>query len=270
VAKLVVPGGNGFIGSEICRIAVQNGHEVAAFGRTGRPALTPAEHPWTQEVEWRAADVFAPDTWRDLLADADAVVHSIATIREQPDRNVTFDRINAESVLLAADEAVEAGVDAFVFLSVRDKPPVVPQTFLSTKRRAERALHEQYPELRTVSLRPNLVYGSRKPGTSTLAAVLHQLEGLRPHPYASRAGRPLPVEFVAAAAVQSAVTDTMEGTLSLSQIDDLGRTSGLVAPASVERPSLTPLLLGLSGAALGGWLLNRWLQRGDESSRTVS
>ena len=52
--KLVVPGGNGFIGSEICRIAVQNGHEVAAFGRTGRPALTPAEHPWTQEEIGRA------------------------------------------------------------------------------------------------------------------------------------------------------------------------------------------------------------------------
>jgi len=258
VAKLVVPGGNGFIGSEICRVAVQNGHEVAAFGRTGRPALTPARHPWTQEVTWRAADVFEPDTWRDLLDDADAVVHSIATIQEDPGRGVTFDRVNAESALLAADEAVEAGADTFVFLSVRDNPPVVSHNFLATKRRAERTLHEQYSDLRTVSLRPNLVYGAQKTGTSTLAAVLTQLRGAVPHPYAAPDGRPLPVEFMAASAVQAAVTDTMAGTLTIPQIEDTGRTSGLVDPSKTSDPSLTPLLLGLGGAALGTWLLSRW------------
>jgi uncharacterized protein YbjT (DUF2867 family) len=263
--RLVVLGGNGFIGTEICRIAVQNGHEVAALGRTGRPALTPARHPWTQEVTWRAADVFEPDTWRDLLDDADAVVHSIATIQEDPDRGVTFDRMNAESVLLAADEAMEAGADAFVFLSVRDKPPVVPHDFLAAKRRAERTLHEQYSELRTVSLRPNLVYGPQKTGTATLAAALNTLKGACPHPYASDAGRPLPVEYVAATAVQAAATDTMEGTLTVPQIEDIGRTSGLIDPDDVTGPSLTPFLLGLGGTALGAWLLKRWLQDNDET-----
>ena len=258
VAKLVVPGGNGFIGTEICRVAVQNGHEVAAFGRTGRPALTPARHPWVQDVEWRAADVFAPNTWRDLLDEADAVVHTIATIRERPGHDVTFDRVNADSALLAAEEAIGADVDSFVFLSVRDKPPFVPYAFLSAKRRAERGLREDCPSLRTATLRPNLVYGDRKAGTPTLAAVLNQGRGLQPHPYASTEGRPLPVEFVAAAAVQAAVTSTMEGILTVPQIDDIGRTSGLVDPDAVSTPSLTPLLLGLGGTALGAWLLRRW------------
>ena len=258
MAKLVVPGGNGFIGTEICRVAVQNGHDVAALGRTGRPALTPARHPWMQEVEWRAADIFAPDTWRDLLDGADALVHSIATIREAPDRNITFDRVNADSVLVAADEAVDAGLSAFVFLSVRDKPPVVPYSFLSAKRRAERALHEEYPALRTVSLRPNLVYGTRQPGTSTLAAVLNQLRSASPHPYATEDGRPLPVEYVAAAAVKAAVTPTMEGRLTIPQIDDVARTSGFIDLDAVPTPSLLPLLGGMAGTALGTWLLRRW------------
>ncbi|WP_263788593.1 NAD-dependent epimerase/dehydratase family protein [Salinibacter grassmerensis] len=258
MAKLVVPGGNGFIGTEICRVAVQNGHEVAAFGRTGRPALTPARHPWVQDVEWRAADVFDADAWRDMLDDADAVVHTIATIREYPDRNVTFDRVNAESALRTAEAAVAADVDAFVFLSVRDKPPLVPYAFLSAKRRAERALQEAHPSLRSVTLRPNLVYGDRKTGTPTLAAVLNQGQSLRPHPYATAEGRPLPVEFVAAAAVQAAVSSTMEGTLTVPQIDDVGRTSGLVDPDAVSTPTLTPLLAGLGGTALGTWLLRRW------------
>jgi nucleoside-diphosphate-sugar epimerase len=258
MAKLLVPGGNGFIGSEICRIAVQNGHDVAAFGRTGRPALTPARHPWVQEVEWRAASVFAPDTWRDLLDDADAVVHCIATIREAPDRNVTYERVNGESPLQVAQEAVEAGVDSFVFLSVRDKPPFVSNRFLKAKRHAERGLSEEYPALRTVSLRPNLVYGRRKRGSSTLAAVLDRLPSGLSAGYAHEKGRPLPVEIVAAAAVHGALTSTLEGTCSVPQIDDLGRTSGLIDPDAISEPSLTPLLAGVGGTALAAWLLRRW------------
>jgi uncharacterized protein YbjT (DUF2867 family) len=260
MARLVVAGGNGFIGAEVCRVAVQNGHDVAAFGRTGRPALTPARHPWTQDVEWRAADVFAPGTWRDLLEGADALVHSIAAIREAPERNVTFERVNGESVLHAAQAAADAGVDGFVFLSVRDTPPFVSDRFLAAKRRAERELPAQYDALRTAVLRPNLVFGARRRGSATLAGILHRMPGAA-SPYASTEGRPLPVELVAAAAVHAAVTPTLEGTLSVDQIEDLGRTSGLVAPDALSEPTLTPLLAGLGGAAVGGWLLRRWWTR---------
>lgn len=256
--KLIVAGGNGFIGSEICRVAVQNGHEVAAFGRTGRPVLRPAGHPWVQDVEWRAANVFEPDAWRDLLEGADAIVHCIATIRERPARDETFERVNAESAMIAAEEAATAGVDGFVFLSVRDKPPFIPPAFLSAKRRVEREIPEQFPSLRVVSLRPNLVYGPGNRGSATLAAVLNRVPAWDVGGYASSDGHPLPVELVAAAAVHAAVTSTLEGTLSVAQIEDLGRTSGLVDPDDLSEPSLAPLILGLGGAALGVWLLRRW------------
>ncbi|MFP4227858.1 MAG: NAD-dependent epimerase/dehydratase family protein, partial [Salinivenus sp.] len=251
--KLVVPGGNGFIGSEICRIAVRNGHEVAAFGRTGRPNLSPAQHPWVSDVEWRAADALDPKTYRDLFDGADALIHSVATIREQPDEGVTFDRVNAQSAFQAAEAAVDADLDAFVFLSVRDKPPVVSPTFLSAKRRVERTFPDRFPSLRFATLRPNLVFGRQRPGTATMAAVLDRLPGGL-HGYSARAGRPLPVELVAAAAVHTAATDTLSGILDVDQIADLGRTSGLIDPAEVSEPSLTPLLASLGGTALAGWL----------------
>lgn len=256
--KLVVPGGNGFIGSDVCRVAVQNGHEVAAFGRTGRPALSPARHPWVSQVTWRAADLFALDTWRDLLDGADAVVHCIATIRQDPKQDRTFDRVNAESALRAARAAADAGVGAFVFLSVRDKPPFVSGQFMVAKRRAERELPEREPSLRVVTLRPNLVFGARRRGTATIAALLDQWPSGADHGYAAEAGRPLPVEFVAAAAVQAALTPTLAGTLDVDQIADIARTSGLVSLDEVSDASLAPLLTGLGGAALGGWLLRRW------------
>ena len=261
MARLVIPGGNGFIGSELCRVAVQNGHDVAAFGRTGRPDLAPARHPWMNDVEWRAADVFTPDAWRDLLDDADAVIHSIATIREDPANNVTFNRVNGESVLQVAQTAVDAGVDTIVFLSVRDTPPFVPQRFLDAKRWAERELAEQYPSLRQGVLRPNLVFGPGRPGSAVIAAALRQCPGGIAGGYATRHGRPLPVEVVAAAAVHAAVTPTLSGTLSVDQIDDLGRTSGLIRPDAASSPAYAKLWGGLGGTLLAGWLLKRWWPR---------
>jgi nucleoside-diphosphate-sugar epimerase len=202
--------------------------------------------------------VFEPDTWRDLLEGADAVVHSIATLREAPAQGVTFDRVNAESAVLVADEAVDAGVEGFVFLSVRDKPPVVPAAFLTAKRRAEREITDRHPGLRTVTLRPNLVFGPRRRGSASIAGVLEHLPAGVAGGYAERDGRPLPVELVAAAAVHAALTPTLSGTLTVPQIADLGHTSGLVDLDTLSTPTLTPLLTGLGGAALGAWLLRRW------------
>ena len=258
MARLVIPGGNGFIGSELCRVAVQNGHDVAAFGRTGRPDLAPARHPWMNEVEWRAADIFTPDAWRDLLDGADAVIHSLATIREDPANNVTFNRVNGESVLQAAQTAADADVDGFVLLSVRDKPPFVPQGFLDAKRWAERELREQFPSLRRVVLQPNLVFGPGRPGSAMIAAALNQLPRGTAGGYAAQEGRPLPVEVVASAAVHAAVTPTLIGTLSVDQIEDLGLTSGLIRPDDASAPAYAQLWGALGGTLLGGWLLKRW------------
>ena len=258
MARLVITGGNGFIGSELCRVAVQNGHDVAAFGRTGRPDLAPARHPWMNEVEWRAADVFTPDAWRDLLDGADAVIHAIATIREDPANNVTFNRVNGESMLQAAQTAADADVEGFVLLSVQDKPPFVPQGFLDAKRWAERELREQYPSLRQVVLRPNLVFGPGRPGSAMIAAALNQLPRGTAGGYAAHEGRPLPVEVVAAAAVHAAVTPTLSGPLSIDQIEDLGLTSGLIRPDAASSPAYAKLWGALGGTLLGGWLLKRW------------
>lgn len=258
MAKLVLPGGNGFIGTEICRIAIRHGHEVAAFGRTGRPPLTPARHPWIEEVEWRAANVLAPDTWRDLLAGADAVIYLIGALREAPARGVTFERLLTEAALRVAEEAVRASVNSYVYLSAQDKPPLIADDFLTAKRAAEHRLSEEYSALRTVSLRPNLVFGPQRMGSATLAAVLAQSHGIKASGYGSSRGRSLPVELVAAAAIQAATTDTLKGVLDVTQIEELGRTSGLIDLAEVPEPSLRPLLTGLGGAVLGAWLLRKW------------
>jgi uncharacterized protein YbjT (DUF2867 family) len=255
--RIVIPGGNGFIGSTIARLAVGAGHDAVAFGRSGRPDL-PDGAAWARSVEWRAADVFAPQAWGDALEGADAVVHCIGALR--PPGDETFDRVNADAALRVAERAAEAGVGAFVFLSVRDTPPLVPGRFLAAKRRAEREIPRRYPALRWVSLRPNLVFGPGRPGSAPLAALLRAARGLA-GPYSTLRGRPLPVEVVAAAAVHAAVEPSVSGVLNVEQVDDLGRTSGLVAPDAVSEASLAPVLAGLGTAAAAAWLVRRWLKR---------
>ena len=78
-AKLVVLGGNGFIGREVCRQAIEHGHRVVGLGRSGRPAVSAS---WAGRVDWVAADVLRPEDWRGHLDGATAVVHSIAILRE--------------------------------------------------------------------------------------------------------------------------------------------------------------------------------------------
>ena len=255
--KLVVPGGNGFVGQHICRLTVEAGHEVIAFGRSGAPDLTPVRNPWINKVEWHACDIFDVGAWRPLLDGADAVIYCIGTITQDVERGITFDRVNGESAILAADVAAEAGVGTFVKLSVQDKPPFVSGRFLASMRRPERSIPQQHPELRCVFLRPNLIFGGERPGTGTAGALMQAVGNAIPFGYGDPSGRPLPVQLVAAAAVHAAVTDTLSGCLDVDQVAGIGRTSGLVDIDDLPEASLQPFLASVGGAAVGYWLLKR-------------
>ena len=203
--ELLVTGGNGFIGREVCRLACADGHDVTSVARSGPP---PAEHrgPWARDVEWVAADVFAPHEWRERLLGVDAVVHSIGIISEAPKKGVTFERINGDAGIVTALESERADVTRFVYVSSSTKPPLVRDAYLTAKRRAERAIADL--DLETVVLRPGPVYGPAQPHFSTVLnkslALLGRFDWL-----AARWGadRPLALETVARATYDAAVRD---------------------------------------------------------------
>ena len=51
--KLLVLGGSGYLGSRICRAAVEAGYKVTALSRRGGP---PKMDPALEQVEWRIGD----------------------------------------------------------------------------------------------------------------------------------------------------------------------------------------------------------------------
>lgn len=218
MSTLLVVGGSGFIGREVCRLAVRNGHEVRSVSRSGRPAIDAA---WTDDVSWTSADLFRPNAWRDRLDGVDAVVHAVGTLSESPTDGTTFERVNGDAAILTALEAERAGVDAYVFLSAAVKPPGVRNAYLTAKRRAEAAIADL--DLAAITLRPGPVYGSGQPHLPTVVNTLLRFVA-SVSPIADRLGeaRPLSVETVARATYRTAL-DPDETLLDVADIRNLGR-----------------------------------------------
>lgn len=216
--KIVVTGGNGFIGSEVCRRALAAGYATVGVARGGRPDGAGA---WAERVEWIAADVLQPEAWRGALDGATAIVHCIGIIREHPGRGVTFERVNGDAAIVVADTAVDAGVGSFVFLSAAEGIPLVSREYLRAKRRAEREIAAL--PLRSAFLRPGFVYG---PGrrASYLPAALMTVARAVPfvaawvHPM-----RALPVGVVARAALRAATEPGIAGVVDTDAIERLGK-----------------------------------------------
>ncbi|KAI1281277.1 NAD(P)-binding protein [Xylaria sp. FL0933] len=85
--RLVVCGGNGFLGSRICKYAVQRGWDVTSISRSGAPkwdAVTSSATPpsWSHKVTWERGDILRPATYAPLLKGADFVVHSMGILLE--------------------------------------------------------------------------------------------------------------------------------------------------------------------------------------------
>jgi len=215
--RVLVTGGNGFIGREVCRRAVEAGHAVVGLARRGRPAGAEA---WMDRVEWVAADVLDPGAWRVHLDGCGAVIHCVGIIAENRKSGATFERVNGDSAIAAAEEAERAAVGAFVFISASALPPGVGAGYIQAKRRAEDRIHRLAP--RAVILRPGFVYGTGRLPSLPLAALIQLATYLPVVGAGARGSRPLPVDTVARAALRGATDAAVQGVLDIDAIERLG------------------------------------------------
>ena len=68
--KLIVFGGNGFVGTRVCEEALQTGLAVVSINRSGAPKVSA---PWTSEVEWISVSI----PFFIVAGTAALIVHSI-------------------------------------------------------------------------------------------------------------------------------------------------------------------------------------------------
>ncbi|KAK4190050.1 isoflavone reductase IRL [Podospora australis] len=102
--RIVVFGGNGFLGSRICKSAVARNWDVTSVSRSGTPSwptVTSTPHPpaWSTSVSWERADIFKPAQWIPLLSNADYVVHSLGILLEADYKGLVSGRENPLTAL---------------------------------------------------------------------------------------------------------------------------------------------------------------------------
>ncbi|CAN6609112.1 MIOREX complex component 2 [Trichomonascus vanleenenianus] len=79
--SMVVLGGTGFLGRQICAAALRSGWKVTSLSKSGTPP-TNGSIPISElsQIRWRKADAFEPSSYTEHLEGADAVVHTMGTI----------------------------------------------------------------------------------------------------------------------------------------------------------------------------------------------
>ncbi|KAF1350348.1 NAD(P)-binding protein [Lizonia empirigonia] len=112
--KLVVCGGNGFLGSRICRAAAHGGWSVVSVSRSGMPhwssvSSSPDPPPWSSKVTWVKGDMLDPSSYTAHLESTDAVIHTMGILLEADYKGVVSGRESPLAGLRRAFSATKAG-----------------------------------------------------------------------------------------------------------------------------------------------------------------
>jgi len=212
--KILVVGGNGFVGSAVCRAALSRGIEVTSISSSGKPYKTPKGHTpaWVERVEWRKADALNPATYADILPGVNAVVHTIGTLLDNTqykqklaegdvmgmlksiagrgtsagDQPSAYETLNYETAVRMCEAFVASKpvpgithVRPFIYVSAEDiNRPVVSVRYIETKRDAEKKIEEilrGHPQYRGVYVRPSMIYHPHLRPMTNIPATIFDL-----------------------------------------------------------------------------------------------
>lgn len=112
--KLVVCGGNGFLGSRICKAAAHRGWTVTSISRSGTPhwssvSSSPTPPDWAEKISWQKGDILDPASYTQHLEGADAVIHSMGILLEADYKGVISGRESPIKGLQRAFSRTKAG-----------------------------------------------------------------------------------------------------------------------------------------------------------------
>ncbi|ADB59536.1 NAD-dependent epimerase/dehydratase [Haloterrigena turkmenica DSM 5511] len=150
--KILVAGGTGFIGTNLCTELNDRGHEVTALSRNPSDADLPAG------VERATGDVSAYDSIAETVADHDAVVNlvSLSPLYQPPDEDA-HERVHLGGTANLVRAAEDGDVDRFVQISGLGADPDADTEFLRTKGEAEAVVRDSH--LAWTIVRPSVVFG---------------------------------------------------------------------------------------------------------------
>lgn len=131
-----------------------------------------------------------------------------------------------------AQEASQAAIPSFVYISAAAGTPILPSRYISTKREAESTIASTFPKIRSIFIRPGFLYDSSRKFTLPIAFagaagnILNSLVGGRLTPLVGAAvEKPLKADLVAEAVVEAIEDESVKGVVATERIEALATTA---------------------------------------------
>lgn len=225
--RLLVTGGAGYLGSELCRQALAHGHDVLATQHVAAPT-----HGRAVQLDVRDADAVE----RAFIRHGPDVVIHTAYVLNGPEMESTIvrgahnvasaaARVGARLVALSTDLVFDGEQGAPYDESAEPRPVM---DYGAAKLEAERLTFRAHPEALVV--RTSVLYGKTEPGPQEVLAFRDDVEF-----YTDEIRCPTRVDELAAALLELSVRDDLTGLLHVA------------APEAVSRLELARLLRAAHG-----------------------
>ncbi|SNZ06962.1 SDR family oxidoreductase [Cohaesibacter gelatinilyticus] len=172
--RILVLGGYGLIGAEICRTFLKAGHEVAGLART--PNLAARLLP---QIDWHHGDMrqmLKKEDWEHLVSDVDIVVNAAGALQDGLiDDLEAVHHLAIKACLIACEES---GVARFVQISATGASREAATPFMRTKAAGDDAV--MAASMDWVILRPGLVLAPTAYGGTALLRLLAAVPYIQP------------------------------------------------------------------------------------------
>ncbi|HSM84717.1 MAG TPA: complex I NDUFA9 subunit family protein [Candidatus Limnocylindrales bacterium] len=257
---ICLTGGTGFVGRNMVRRLVAEGHAVRALARNVPPEgfgrIQAARNEGS--IEWVSGDVVSGAGLDDAMQGCDAVIHLVGIIVEKGTN--TFERVHHLGTRNVVEAARRAGIKRLVHMSALGVRADGVAAYQTSKWRGEEEVRKS--GLPYCILRPSLIFARGDGFVRQMMDVMRKAPLFRPVPGNGKAKfRPIWVDDVtfcfASALTNAAATNQ---TIELGGADELTLDDVLAEIArwaGVRKPAVhVPLPLMMAGALLAQVLPN--------------
>lgn len=161
---LLVFGGNGLLGTAICKYAVNQGKKVLCISRSTKRRYTDS---WQSNVEYLQGDAMDPSTYEKLIPQVSGVVHTIGTLIDSRtplklnnNYQGSYEQVNRDAALKVLSVLPNSSVP-FVYISAAKGWFFLPG-YIESKRQVEDYLKSNSEKFTYTVLRPGIMYGQNE------------------------------------------------------------------------------------------------------------
>ncbi len=157
LTRVFLTGATGFVGGHVLRDLVARGHKVVCLVRDRQRFMNSLRNVPTDRIETVVGDLFDDAALTEGTKGAEAVVHLVGIIAEDPLKGQTFERIHTEATGRVINAAKAADVKRYVHMSALGTRVNAVSEYHRTKWAAENLVRTS--GLDWTIFRPSLIHG---------------------------------------------------------------------------------------------------------------